>query len=373
MTATTQRRIAAACLMLASVAAMARASAQTYPDRAIHVIVGFAPGSGADIITRHFARKLSEKAGKPVIVDNKPGATSNIALGLAANAKPDGYTLIHSANSNMAGNRFLFKDLSFDTVRDFVPVALMSQTTFLVVVAPGSRLGSIAELTQHLKSGPCAKYAYTNQTSQLASEAFKASAGVTAEPVSYRTAADALPDVQNGTLDFLVIDGTFGLGQIKAGKIKPLAVTTAERLPALPEVPTMQEAGIAGHDFSSWWAAWLPKSTPAEIVSRLEGWYAEITADPETRAFLAPIGGVPLQGGSTAAAAKLQVEIEKWARVTKAAGIAPQSPGATTPDQACFPDHAIGSRPDVRWARLHAPAAAYRAQFRQSVDPLQPC
>ena len=320
-----QRSMRAVSLALALVATpIAAAGAQTYPERAIHTIVGFAPGSGADIIARYFSRKLADLAGKPVIVDNKPGATANIALGLAANARPDGYTLVYGSNSNMAGNRFLFKDLSFDTVTDFVPIALMSQTTFITVVAPDAKISSIADLTRHLKASTRAKYATTNLTAQLATEFYRTQATVAALSVPYRTAADALADIHNGTLDFMIIDGTFGLGQIKSGRIKPLAVTTATRLAALPDVPTMQEAGVADYEFASWWAVWLPKAAPVAIVAQLERWYTAIAADPETRAVLAPIGGEPLSGGQAAAAAKLQSEIAKWARLTKAAGIAPQ-------------------------------------------------
>ena len=295
-----------------------------YPERQIHVLVGFPPGSGADMLGRYFSRKLSEQTGKPVIVENKPGATSNIAVGLAAKAKPDGYTLLYSANSNMAGNRFLFKDLPFDTVKDFVPVALLSQTTFIMVISPTSPINSIAELSASIRANPKAKFAFTNQVGLLATESYKIAAGSKAVQVNYRTAADALPDIQSGTVDFMIIDGTFGLGQIKAGRVKPLAVTTADRLSTLPSVPTMQEAGIPGFDFASWWAAWLPKGVAPEIVAKLEGWFLKITALPETQEFLSSTAGVPLTGGSEATRAKQLTEIEKWAVATKAAGILPQ-------------------------------------------------
>ena len=296
----------------------------SYPERQIHVLVGFPPGSGADILARYFSRKLSELAGKPVIVENKPGATSNIAVGLAAKAKPDGYTILYSANSNMAGNRFLFKNLPFDTVNDFVPVAQLSQTTFIMVVAPNSPVKTLAELTQAVKANPKAKFAFTNQIGLLSTEVYRAAAGIAAVQVNYRTAADALPDIQNGTVDFMIIDGTFGMGQIKAGRIKPLAVTTAERLDTLPNVPTMQESGIPGYDYASWWAAWLPKGAPADVVAKLEGWFLKITAMPETRQFLEGTAGVPLNGGSAATRARQLAEIEKWAKAVKIAGIVPQ-------------------------------------------------
>lgn len=309
----------------AALACGAPALAQsTYPERQIHVLVGFAPGSGADILARYFSRRLSDLAGKPVIVENKPGATSNIAVGLAAKAKPDGYTMLYSANSNMAGNRFLFKDLPFDTVTDFTPVALLSETTFIVVVAPGSPVNSIAELTKSLKANARAKFAYTNQIALLSTQYYRNAVGAEAVAVSYRTATDALPDIQSGTIDFMIIDGTFGMGQLKAGRIKPLAVSTANRLPTLPDLPTMIEAGIPGFDFASWWAAWLPKGASPDVVAKLEGWFATITASPETREFLSATAGTPLQGGSAATRVKQLAEIEKWAVATKAAGITPQ-------------------------------------------------
>ena len=315
----------AGALIVSAAGGVATVAAQSaYPERQIHVLVGFPPGSGADILARYFSRKLSEHAGKPVVVENKPGATSNIAVGLAAKAKPDGYTILYSANSNMAGNRFLFKDLPFDTVKDFVPVAQLSETTFITVVAAGSPLRSVAELTAALKANPKAKFAYTNQIGLLATEVYKATQGITAVAVNYRTAPDALPDIQSGTVDFMIIDGTFGMGQIKAGRVKPLAVTTARRLPTLPDLPTMQQSGIPNFDFASWWAAWLPKGASPEIVAKLEGWFLQITASAETRDFLANTAGIPLNAGSDATRARLLTEIEKWAAAVKIAGILPQ-------------------------------------------------
>ncbi|MDF2119747.1 tripartite tricarboxylate transporter substrate binding protein [Roseiarcaceae bacterium H3SJ34-1] len=297
---------------------------QDYPRQLIKAIVGFAPGSGADILARYYSKKLEELCGKPVIIENKPGATSNLALSIAAAAKPDGYTMLFSANSNMAGTPYLFKDMSFDVVKDFTPVALLSQTSFFLVVAPNSPLNTIADLTKHLKSTDRAKYAYTNQTAQIATEYYKVLADVQAVPVSYRTAADTVPDVQNGAIDFMIIDGTFGSGQIKAGRLKPLACTASTRHPSFPNVPTMAESGVADYEFASWWAAWLPKGAAPEIVARLEGWFKQIMAMDETKEFLAPVAGTPLSGGSKETAERQRREMEKWKRVTAAAGIKPQ-------------------------------------------------
>jgi tripartite-type tricarboxylate transporter receptor subunit TctC len=297
---------------------------QEYPTQLIKAIVGFAPGSGADILARYYSRKLQDLCGKPVIIENKPGSTSNLALSIAAAAKPDGYTMLFSANSNMAGTPYLFKDMSFDVVKDFTPVALLSQTSFFLVVAPNSPLNTVEDLTRHLKSQTRAKYAYTNQTAQIATEYYKVIADVQAVPVSYRTAADTVPDVQNGAVDFMIIDGTFGSGQMKAGRLKPLACTASTRHPSFPNVPTMAESGVADYEFASWWAAWLPKGAAPEIVAKLEGWFRQIMAMEETKQFLLPVAGTPLSGGSKDTAERQRREMEKWKRVTAAAGIKPQ-------------------------------------------------
>ena len=321
---------ARAARVLGMVAAAVSASAscalaQEFPTRQITAYVGFPAGSGADVLARYFSRKLSELAGKPVIVENKSGATSNIALGLLQKARPDGHTIMYSANSNMAGSRFLFKDLPFDTQKDFLPIAQLTQTTFLLAVGPNSPLRSIEELTKALKGSERAKYAYTNQTSQLATEFYVSLVGVRPTPVSYRTSADAVGDLASGAIDFMVVDGTFGTGQVRAGRIRPLAVTTAERHPALAEVPTMKEAGVAEYDeFASWWAAWAPADTPRPVIEKLAGWFGEIVRMEETRTFLAGVAGTPQIGGPEETAARLTREIAKWERVTKAAGIQPQ-------------------------------------------------
>ncbi|MDH7795010.1 MULTISPECIES: tripartite tricarboxylate transporter substrate binding protein [unclassified Beijerinckia] len=295
-----------------------------YPAQTIKAVIGFAAGSGADILARFYSKKLSDLCGKPVIVENRPGATSNIALSMVANAKPDGYTILYSANSNMAGNPFMFKDLSVDVEKDFTPLALLSQTTFFFVVAPNSPFNTLEELTKHLvRQKDRNKYGYTNQTAHVGVEYYKSLAGISAIPVAYRTAVDAMGDLSNGGIDFMIIDGTFGSGQVKAGKLKALAVTSATRYPSFPNIPTMAEAGITDFEFTSWWAAWVPKNTPQDVVAKLEGWFGQIMAQDETREFLEPNAGTPLKGGSKEAREKQRVEILKWKRATEAAGIKP--------------------------------------------------
>lgn len=295
-----------------------------YPSQPIHVVIGFAAGSGADILTRYFTDKLQGLAKQPVIVDNKPGATGNIALRAVAEAKPDGYTLLFSANSNMAGSRFLFKDLPFDTLTDFVPIASFAQIAFVMVVSPKSPINTVADLTAYLKTKKGALSGYTNQTAQLSTEYYKQIAGVTTTPVSYKATPDAMRDIIEGQLDFMIIDGTFGAAQVRQGQLKALAVTTAQRSPSLPEVPTMQEAGVANFDFSPWWVAYAPKGTPQPILDKLQGWILQIAAMPETASFLKDNGAIPQHDTGPQADARLKAELPKWDSLVKAAGIQPQ-------------------------------------------------
>jgi tripartite-type tricarboxylate transporter receptor subunit TctC len=298
--------------------------AQDYPNRPLRVLIGFPAGSGADVLGRYFTAKLAELSGQTVVVENKPGANANIALSLVAKAKPDGYTILFAANSNMAGSRFLFKELSFDTLKDFVPAASFARIAFFMTVGANSPNKSVAELTAYLKSHPQNRYGVTNQTAILASEYYKQITGVSATQVQYRTAPEALPDVANGTLDFVIMDGTFAVGPIKQGKIRPLAVTTAQRIPTFPDTPTMMEAGVPNYEFAPWWAAYLPAGTPPEIVAKLGAWFNQIDRMDETKEFLDRIASVPMMDDTKTADERLKRDIELWAPLVKAAKIEPQ-------------------------------------------------
>ena len=252
----------------------------------MHVYIGFPAGSGADILGRYFTTQLEKLAGKPVIVENKPGANSNIAAGIVAKAKPDGYSILFVANSNMAGSRFLFKNLPFDTVKDFVPAATLRAASL-----SSSRSAPSRRSRPSPTSPPISRAASRTSTApptrprSWRRNTTSRSPASTAVNVAYRTAPEALPDVEDGTLDFMVMDGTFAMGPIKAGKIRALAVTTEERIAGLPDVPTMKEAGL---DFvwSPWWGVYLPAKTPTPIVEKIGGWMRQITKTEETRAFL---------------------------------------------------------------------------------------
>jgi tripartite-type tricarboxylate transporter receptor subunit TctC len=302
-----------------------QASAQTsWPNRPVQISLGFAPGSGADILARYFARKLEEKAGQGFVVVNRAGATGNLALRAVAPAAPDGYNLLFTANSNMAGSRYLFKDLPFDTLKDFAPIASFAQITFVLVVSPKSPLNSISELVTHLKKKGDTLYGYTNQTAQLSRELFKQITGVPAKPLPYRSTTDAMKEITDGSVDFCIMDGTFAAGQVAQGALKALAVTTAQPSPSFPGVPTMQESGLAGFDFAPWWAAYAPAGTPKEIIEKAEGWFHEIARMPETAAFLKSVGAIVNDDTPAQADARLRAEMPKWEALVKAAGIEPQ-------------------------------------------------
>ena len=307
----------------AALTTQARAQA-TYPERPVQVVIGFPAGSGADILGRYYTRRLEEKAKQGFVVVNRAGATSNIAIRSVATAPADGYTILFTANSNMAGSRYLFKDLPFDTLKDFAPIATFAQIAFVLVVAPTSPINTITELVAMLKKKQDNLYGYTNQTAQLSTELFKQITGAPAKPLPYKTAPDAMKEITDGAIDFMIMDGTFAAGQVQQGMLKALAVTTATRSPTFPDIPTMQEAGLAGFEFAPWWCAYVPTGTPQPIVDRLEGWFHEINKMPETAAFLKNVGAIVNDDSAKAADARLKAELPKWAQLVKAAGIEPQ-------------------------------------------------
>jgi tripartite-type tricarboxylate transporter receptor subunit TctC len=300
------------------------ATAQDYPTRPIHVVIGFAAGSGADILTRFYANKLAEVSGQSTVVENRPGAVGIIAATVVAKAKPDGYTVLFSGNTIMAGGRHLVKDFPFDPDKDLVPAAAFLETPFVLAVSAKSGANSVAELVTLLKSKTRNKSAYTNPTGLLSTELFKMKTGIESESVSYKTTADAIPDLADGTLDFMILDGTFAVGQVKAGRIRALAATTNRRITALPDVPTMQEAGIPDYHFSPWWAAYVPAGTPPAIVAKIEGWVGAISKTPEAAKFLDTMAALPVIGDAEWVRARIASDRPLIDRLAQAANLQPQ-------------------------------------------------
>jgi tripartite-type tricarboxylate transporter receptor subunit TctC len=288
------------------------------------VVIGFAAGSGADILTRFYAAKLGDLSGQSVVVENRPGAIGIMAGGVVAKAKPDGYTMMFSGNSMMAAGRWLVKDFPFDPDREFVPAAAMLETPFVLAVPAQSPTKTVAELVAILKPKSDNRSAYTNPTALVSTELFKMRTGVKSQTVSYRTAADAIPDLANGTLDFMILDGTFAVGQAKAGKIRILAATSAQRITALPDVPTMMEAGVPDYAFSPWWATYLPAGTPQPIVDKIAAWITTIAKSPDTAKFLDTMAAMPVVDDAAGIRARLKKDSETWNRLGAAANLQPQ-------------------------------------------------
>jgi tripartite-type tricarboxylate transporter receptor subunit TctC len=300
------------------------AAAQDYPSRPIHVVIGFAAGSGADILTRFYANKLAEVSGQSTLVENRPGAVGIIAATVVTKAKPDGNTILFSGNTIMAGGRHLVKDFPFDADKDLVPTAAFLETPFVLAVSAKSGANSIADLVTLLKSKTRNKSAYTNPTGLLSTELFKMKTGIDSESVSYKTTADAVPDLADGTLDFMILDGTFAVGQVKGGRIRALAATTDRRITALPDVPTMQEAGIPDYHFSPWWAAYVPAGTPPAIVAKIENWAGTISKTEDSAKFLDTMAALPVIGDADWVRARIASDRPLIDRLAAAANLQPQ-------------------------------------------------
>lgn len=313
------RSLATSGLLAAS---LGTATAQpAYPSRPVHILLGFPAGSGADVLARYFVTRLQGVSGKPFVLENKPGAAGSVAVGLAAKAKPDGYTLLIGTSSTMVGAQFFLKNVPFDPVRDFVPLGSLVQSPFVVLTAGSTPVAGLAGLTSALKARARNRFAYSNQIALLAAQYYKTVAGFPADAVPYKLATDAFPDLQNGLLELMVADATTSRQPIGEGKLKALAVTTAARQPALPGVPTMREQGFPEADFSSWSAVYAPAGTDRTVIATLLPWVKEASQDAGTAAFLLKSGNAPLGDDGPAVVARLQRETAAWAPLVKAAGI----------------------------------------------------
>jgi tripartite-type tricarboxylate transporter receptor subunit TctC len=298
-----------------------------YPESDIKVICGFPAGTGADTIVRFFANELSKYTeGKSVIVENKPGALSNIGARAAAQSKPDGYTLlITPGNSTFAANAHLFKQKMFDPIEDFTPVYRLIKLTFMWTVDPKSPIKTLQELTAlEKKKGDKATYGYSNPFGRAAAELYKIRMGLGAVGVGYQGTPDALRDLQGGQIDFIIGDSTFVMEQARAGKMRLLATTTAQRSSLLPDLPSSAEGGVPDYDLAAWWGVWLPAGAPPDVVAKLAGWFKEIAVKDEVRKFLAGVGAEPWPGDAKALKDTTVSEIAKWGDIIKQAKIQPQ-------------------------------------------------
>ena len=317
-------RALACAAVIGSVGLAGALAADDFPSRPVTIIVASTPGGGTDIISRIAAEQLSKQTGEPFVVENIAGAGSLTGTVVAAKATPDGYTLQTGLNASMAVNPSLFANLPYDPVHDFTPVGMLAEFPFVVVVSKNFPAHSIKELIALAKSRPGEiNYASAgNGTGQhLSMELFKTMTGINLAHVPYRGAAPAYSDVMSGQVPVFFDNLASALGQIKGGSVRALAVTGTKRSPLLPDVPTVEEAGVPGYSFYTWFGLWTPKGTPQPIIDRLHSAIQKAQADPGVKAKIAAAAGETLDMPLADIKPFLRAEIAKWGEVVKKAGI----------------------------------------------------
>ena len=296
--------------------------AQAYPTRPVRLIVGFAPSGATDIMARLIGQWLSERLGQQFIVENRPGAASNIATEAVVNAPPDGYTLLVATSVN-AINATLYDKLNFNLIRDIAPVASIHREPLLVEVNPSVPVKTVPEFIAYAKANPAninMASAGIGSGNHIAGELFKMMTGVNLVHVPYRGAGPALVDLLGGQVQVMFATMSSSIEYVRSGKLRALAVTTATRSPVLPDIPTVAEF-VPGYESSFWTGVGAPKNTPAEIVDKLNKEINAALADPKMKARFAELGATALPGSPADFGKHLADETEKSAKVVKFAGV----------------------------------------------------
>jgi tripartite-type tricarboxylate transporter receptor subunit TctC len=316
------RRLAA--LILASLAWLPFATAaQPFPAKPVRIVNPFAPGGATDIVARQMAQKLTEAWGQPVIVENKPGASGAIGLELVARSPADGYTLAIATQTTQAANPALYAKLPYDAEKDFAPLTLAGSTPLALVVNPALPIANVRQLVDYAKANP-GKVRYAsggNGSSQhLTAELLRTAGGLDLIHVPYKGAGPAMIDLLGGQVDFMFDNLPTALPQVKAGKLRALAVTSAARSSLAPDLPTMAEAGVPNFELSTWFAFFAPAGTPRPLVDRISTDMRRALADPETREKLAAIGVDIRTTTPEELVAFQRAEMQKWGKIVRDSG-----------------------------------------------------
>lgn len=313
-----------AVFALLAILAHAAAYAQSYPARSVTLIVPNAAGGGTDTIARLIGDQLSKQLGQGFVVENRTGGGMLAGTTAVAKAAPDGYTLLVGLNGNMTVNPSLFAKLPYDPVADFTPVAMFATYPFLVVVNNDLPVKSIRELVAHLKANP-GKVDYAsagNGTGQhLSTELFKMMTGTEMSHIAYRGAQAAYQDVISGRVPVFFDNMSTAMSLAQAGKVRALAITSKTRSPLMPELPTIDEAGVPGYEYHTWFGLWAPKNTPQPIIEKLHAEVKKALAEPSVREKIAATAGEPSTMALKDIDPFVKAEIAKWAEVVKRAGI----------------------------------------------------
>jgi len=298
------------------------ALAQRYPTRPIRVVVPYPAGGPTDVLGRIVATRLGERLGQPVVIDNKPGASGMIGADIVAKAPPDGYTLLVNASIHVI-NPSLYAKPPYDAIADFATVSNLADVALVLAVHPKLPVRSVQELVAYAKSAktPLAFASAGNGSAQhLSGEAFKIAAGVDMLHVPYRGSAPALTDLIGGQVQLMFDSMPSSMPHVKAGTIRPLAVTTAKRVSSLPDVPTIAESGFPGFSISTWYGVWAPAQTPPDVVRQISREIAAIVRQPDVRAQFAGLGAEPVGNTPDEFAAFAQSELVKWRDIVKRSG-----------------------------------------------------
>jgi tripartite-type tricarboxylate transporter receptor subunit TctC len=299
------------------------ARAQAYPSQDIRLVCAFPPGSGADVLVRYFAEQLRPVVGRTVIVENKAGAGGNIAQEYVAKSRPDGHTIFVHAATAVAANQHLFRKPPVDAAKAFQIAATINRQPWMILVDAKSPYKTVADLTAAMKAkGDKATYATAAPTGRIMGEIYKNATGITAVEVNYKTAPDSLNELTSGKVDYGLHDPVFSLSQQRAGRLRILAVSTATRLQASADLPTMTEIGIP-MDLTGWWAAIVPAATPRPAVDKIHQWFVQIVSSDETKAFLNKFGGDPYINTPDKAQEMFLQAIKEWGEYVRIAKIEP--------------------------------------------------
>jgi tripartite-type tricarboxylate transporter receptor subunit TctC len=306
-----------------AVALTGAAAAQGYPNHPIRIITPFGPGNAGDIIPRAIAPHMIQTLHQNIVMDNRPGAGGNIASEIVAKGTPDGYTLLFATIGTHGINPNIYPKLAYDPIKDFTPISLAASSPNLLVVNPNLPVKTVKELIALAKSKPGGLNfgsSGVGTSVHLSGELFNTLAGVKTIHVPYKGAAESLTDLIAGRTQFIFASMSSSINLAKSGKLRPLAVTSAMRHPALPDIPTMQEAGVAGFEAVAWFGYVAPAGLPKQIVTKLNGTVHAALMDQEVRERLFGFGVDPLASTPEEFAAFIRSEVRKWARVVKASG-----------------------------------------------------
>ena len=316
-------RLAAAGIFGAALLLPAIAQGQGYPNKPIRLVVPFPPGGSLDVVARAVGAKLSEAWGQPVVIDNRPGAGGNIGADLVAKSPPDGYTILEGALSTHAVNVTLYGKLPYDPIKDFAPISLVAITPNVLVLNPAAPFNTVPELIAYAKANPgnlSFGSGSNGSAGHLAGELFKTDAHIDMVHIPYKGGAPALQALLAGDTQLMFDNLANSMQQVKAGKLKAIAVTTAKRSALVPELPTLSETGVPGFDIYTWWGFMAPAGTPKEIIVK---WNTEVTRilnTPEMKAFFAQQGAEPAPTTPEQFEALIKSEITKYAKIIKESG-----------------------------------------------------